>query len=410
MRALYTFSMYVLGGIIHVLSLFGHKKSSLWIEERKKHPFTEYSISNKRIIWFHFSSAGEYEQGIPVFNALKKAYPNHQFLISFFSPSGYIHKKKYHREDWLVYLPLDTAINARTFIQHYKPEIAIFNKYEFWFNHLVEAKRQGTKLILINGIFRSTQYYFKWFGKWSLNRISAFDQLFVQDQNTKNLLQKVGIHQVTITGDTRFNRAFENTLLAQENLQSLGIEKSKDKVCIVAGSTWETDEMLLYQFFLNPAFRDKIQLFIAPHEHLEIEENEHFIRLSQIENIAQAKGKIVIIDRFGILKYLYQIADIAYLGGGFNKGIHNIIEASIYGIPTLFGPYYYKFKEAHDLIKLGGAFSFEDEKGFNKILSSLIQEEEQRQDAGKKAKSYTSVQLQATDEIIKSLRKINLIS
>lgn len=376
MSLIYNLVIFCYLGFIYLISLF-NKKAKQWIKGRKN--LFEKILRNigtgKDIIWFHAASLGEFEQGRPVIEAFRQMNPSYKILLTFFSPSGYEIRKNYTGADYIYYLQIDTKINAIRFIRLVKPKMVIFIKYEFWFNYISELHHQQIPLFIISAIFRKDQHFFKWYGGWFKKKLEKITYFFVQDQNSLELLKSIGINQVMISGDTRFDRVFE---LSKKNVNFPIIERfSAGKKILLLGSSWPPDEELVQKVTEN---RDNLKIIIAPHEVHESRivslENKfsHLqpLRYSKADESSVSKAGILIIDTIGILSGLYRYCDIAFIGGGFGKGIHNILEAVTFGKPVIFGPNYHKFKEAVDLIHRGGAFSISHKDEFSAILDRLL--------------------------------------
>jgi len=354
MNTLYNISIWIFSIVVHIASLF-NPKAKQWIKGRKAifQKLAEATKDNQDIVWFHCASLGEFEQGKPIIEGYKIKHPTHKILLTFFSPSGYEIRKNYDKVDWVFYLPADTNKNAKKFINIVNPIKAIFIKYEFWFNYMAECKKLNIPFYSVSSIFRKEQSFFKydWFAK-QLNNVSHF---FVQDKNSKELLQKIGFSNCTVAGDTRFDSVVSNT---QNTISIPLIEKfSENKTTIICGSTWPKDEALLAKYIKeNPNYK----YIIAPHEmhHIsELKKQTNALLFSKANNTNISNSTVLIIDSIGILSNIYKYGDLAYIGGGFGSGIHNILEAVAYGLPVVFGPNYQKFNEATELIKQKGAIS-----------------------------------------------------
>jgi len=354
MHTLYNISIYLYLFGIYLASLF-NVKAKLWHKGREHilKQLSEAIKEEQNIIWFHCASLGEFEQGKPIIEAYKQKYPKHRILLTFFSPSGYEIRKNYKGADWVFYLPADTKANAKLFISIVKPIKVVFIKYEFWFNYMTELKKQNIPFYSISAIFRKEQVFFKykWFAK-QLNNVSHF---FVQDQNSKELLKNIGFSNCAVTGDTRFDSVIANT----QNAKSIPLieEFSKNKTTIICGSTWPKDEALLAKYIKkNPNYN----YIIAPHElqHISsLQKQTNALLFSKANNTNFGTSNVLIIDSIGILSNIYQYGKLAYIGGGFEAGIHNVLEAVAFGLPVVFGPNYQKFNEATELIKQKGAIS-----------------------------------------------------
>ncbi len=335
-------------------------KAKKWIAGRKGWYATlrESLGKEERVIWFHCASLGEFEQGRPLIEEARKRFPGHRILLTFFSPSGYEKRKSYQHADLVMYLPLDTARNARLLTGAVKLEIVIFIKYEFWFHILNRLSRQGTPLFLASGIFRPGQLFFAWYGKWYRKFLDCFTHMYVQQEDSRSLLADAGITRVSVAGDTRFDRVRQVASTPYEHpaLKSL----IRDRTTIVAGSTWDRDEQLIEE--VSRELTDEVFWIIAPHELSEAHLTKLLRRFpgsvlfSDLDQATSAEFRVVIIDTIGLLSYLYRFGTLAYVGGGFGKGIHNILEAAAYGMPVLFGPAHQKFREAVELVEKKGAF------------------------------------------------------
>jgi 3-deoxy-D-manno-octulosonic-acid transferase len=385
------------------------KKAKEWLNGRKN-IFTalEENISaTDKVIWMHCSSAGEFEQGKPIITALKKNYPGHKIVVSFFSPSGYKMAKKIDALDYITYMPVDTRDNAKCFIRILHPELIIFVKYEFWFHHLTEAAFRHIPILLVSAVFRKEQAFFKWYGQFYRKLLLLFRHLFVQDKASFHLLKENNITHCSISGDTRFDRVKE----IADNFTELPIIKDfvgTDQV-VVAGSTWKEDEKLLARYM--PA-----KLILAPHE---INEG-HISQIEQIftDSICYSKWnertgreKVLIIDNVGMLSRLYKYATIAYIGGGFTKdGIHNILEAAVYGKAVVFGPNYQKYREAKELVASGGAFSVRDKEQWQNRIDNLLNNEGNLQSAGLHALHYITKNTGGTAEVLHYIQANRLLT
>lgn len=347
-----------------VITALWNNKALVWLKGRKNqfHEIKKVLDENEYRAWFHCASVGEFEQGRPLMEAYRKQWPQHKIILTFFSPSGFELRKNYAGADHIFYLPLDTYANAQRFVSLVKPQLAVFVKYEFWYHHLQTLQRANIPCILISGIFRKDQLFFKWYGKPWRCVLHFFQHLFLQDETSLQLLQSIGIRQATVTGDTRFDRVWQ---IAQQpkTLPVLQSFKGTAKV-FVAGSTWPEDEQLLAELILLKPSSWK--WIIVPHElnkqHLEelkSKWNESVLYSTASAQEIQDK-RILIVDEIGLLSSIYSYADMAYIGGGFGKGIHNLLEAAVYGIPVLFGPQYQQFNEAHALLKSGAAKTVRD--------------------------------------------------
>ena len=384
-----------------------NEKAALWVKGRKniREKIARIQRKGERLVWFHAASLGEFEQGRPVMEALKAAEPSTKILLTFFSPSGYEIRKNYAGADYILYLPSDIPGNARFFVEQLKPDAAIFIKYEFWYNYLHELHKKHIPVYLISAIFRPGQPFFKSWGTLHRRMLGFFDRLFVQDEESVRLLNSIGIQNAQRTGDTRFDRVKQIAGAAKE------IEKI-ERFCdghpvVVCGSTWPPDEDLLLDFINNDT--SSYKWVITPHEigesHIKaiLEKcKKKAIRYTD-ENTSPADCDVLIVDCIGLLSSIYRYGKISYIGGGFGVGIHNTLEAAVYGIPVIFGPKYQKFNEAVNLIREGGAFSIGNGEQLREVLNSLIQTPAIAEAAGQKALAYVNSQLGATEIIVKEL-------
>jgi 3-deoxy-D-manno-octulosonic-acid transferase len=359
------------------------------------------------LAWFHCASLGEFEQGRPVIEAYRLQYPDHRILVTFFSPSGYEVRKNYAGADYIFYLPADTISNARRFVALVKPQIVFFVKYEYWFNYLRQLHKAGVPVVGVSSIFRPGQRFFRWYGRWQLAALKRFDHFFVQDQQSADLLVKAGVSQVTVSGDTRFDRVVE--VARQKRPFSLVEQIAAGHQVFIAGSTWPPDEAMVR--LLIGQNIPGLKFIIAPHEVHEARVQRliellprETVRFSQAADQNLAKARVLVIDNIGILSHLYQYADVAYVGGGFGVGIHNILEAATFGLPVLFGPNYHKFREAVELIAQGGAFSFGNEQEFLAAALPLLSDEPRRKAAAHIARQYVESRQGATRKTLGGLR------
>ena len=330
---------------------------------------------NAKIAWFHAASLGEFEQARPAIEKFKEKYSAYKILLTFFSPSGYEIRKNYKLADYVYYMPLDTKTNVKKFVQYTNPQIVLFVKYEFWFNYIKEINKRGIPLFLISGIFRQNHIFFKWYGVFYRQLLRRFTHIFVQNSESYNLLRKIGISVISVCGDTRFDRV---TKIALESVKFPEVENFKEnKKIIIAGSTWQKDEELIIKY-INQCKRD-LKYIIAPHEvdkqninrilnGLEVKST----RFSEIKKSNLKESKVLVIDNIGILSSLYKYGEIAYIGGAFGKGLHNILEAATFGLPVIFGPNYKKFNEAVNLIEHKAAFSINNYEEFYNIIEQLL--------------------------------------
>lgn len=390
---------------------FFNKKMALFVAGRKDVFKTLQATfeKNDRVIWFHCASLGEFEQGRPVIEQVRNQFNTHKILVTFFSPSGYEIRKDYDGADLVTYLPLDTQHNARRFLELAHPEMAIFIKYEFWPNFLKQLKGNGIPILLVSGIFRKDQTFFKWYGGWMKKALHNFDHFFVQDIQSEALLKTLGFTNITKSGDTRFDRVHEIT---RQPINLIDIEDFRNnKLTLIAGSTWPKDEELLVKYINHSD--DAHRFIIAPHNIKpgSISELENSIRkktmlFTEIEKKKHSEYQVLIINTIGLLSKIYKYADIVYVGGGFGVGIHNILEPATFSVPVLIGPNFKKFKEANDLVGLGACFVVNDYEELSQRLGELFADEEQRKGAGKLAGDYVLNNVGATQMIMDYLSKI----
>jgi len=397
--------------LIQVAGLFNTKAKLLYAGERKSQRELATKIDPKeRYIWFHAASLGEFEQGRPLMEYLKRHHPEYKLLLTFFSPSGYEVCKDYKGADVVCYLPFDTPKRVAHFLDTVHPVMALFIKYEFWRNYLKALHQRAIPTYSVSAIFRPEQAFFKWYGAPYRALLKYFNQIFVQDEASRALLTSMGVTAVTLTGDTRFDRVLAIAHEAKPISVFEGYLKAARKAgerILVAGSSWPQDER-----FLLPYLNERIALraIIAPHEiheaHLQAIEKglqRPSIRLSKATPDTIASYPYVIIDCFGLLSTLYRYADVAYVGGGFGVSIHNTVEAAVYGVPVLFGPVHDKFREAKELLASGGGIGLTVEADFAPTMDRLLANETERKQRGEAAKAYVTQQAGATRKILSAL-------
>ncbi|WP_461448982.1 3-deoxy-D-manno-octulosonic acid transferase [Mucilaginibacter sp.] len=385
---------------IYAASLF-NKKAKLWLKGRDNIIYQKFEKS----IWFHFASLGEFEQGRPLLEYVRNIHPGEKIVVTFFSPSGYEIRKNTPLADAVYYLPIDTDANSRKFIDAIQPAMAIFTKYEYWYHYFNELHKNDIPLYVISGIFRPGQVFFKWYGGLHRKMLGFVSHFFVQDAASKELLQTVGISNVTVSGDTRFDRVWANAEHPKD-LQLIPEFKSNHKI-FIAGSTWPDDEALVATLVKDYA---DWKFIFAPHEIGEEKINKlisqlplnSVVRYSQIEGnpISIHNYQTLIIDNIGMLSSLYQYAEIAYIGGGFGVGIHNTLEAAAFGMPVIFGPNYDRFKEAKDLVAIKGGFSITTEPELKATVAYLTEDITQYDETCKKVKAYVQENTGATKTIV----------
>ena len=408
---MYSLIIHLYAFFIELISPF-HKKARLMrLGQWKTNGILREKIDrNAKYIWFHASSLGEFEQGRPLIEKIKAEHPEYKILLTFFSPSGYEVRKNNGGADVVCYLPFDTPYRVKKFLDLSKPVMAIFIKYEFWDNYLSELKRRNIPVYIVSAIFRKEQLFFKWYGGMYRKVLSYFTHIFVQDDASRELLSKYGVTNVSVFGDTRFDRVqdvYKNTKQVPMVDLFVNNNRSDNQLTMVAGSSWQQDEEVYLNYFNE---HPELKLIIAPHEihkdhlmHIESMLKRPSIRLSEATE-KDIKGKsCLIVDSFGLLSSIYRYGDLAYIGGGFGAGIHNVLEAAVYGIPVIFGPKYQKFKEARDLLQVGGAFSITDEKTFESKMEELSTYRDLLEAAGAAAGDFVKSNIGATNRIIASI-------
>ncbi len=409
MKVLYNISIFIFGIGIKILSPFNTKAKAFVTGRKEIFKKLEDSIKQHSdpLIWVHCASLGEFEQGRPVIEALKAEYKGHKILLTFFSPSGYQVRKGYANADYVFYLPLDTAHNARRFVGKIKPSLAIFIKYEFWFHFSEVLRRNHIPLISISSIFRKDQIFFRVTGNFFRRILKNFSHFFVQNQESVRLLQSIDLNNCTQSGDTRFDRVKQIEQSREENDIARKF-KAQQKVFII-GSCWQEDLDVLVPFINE----NKLKFIVAPHEitdsllyNLKRSLSVKWILYSQAEGKNLEDFSVLIVDNVGMLSKLYRYGEFAYIGGAFGKGLHNILEASCYGIPILFGnKNYHKFKEAVDLINRGGAFEI---SGYLELKQKyeMLKIPEAFLLAGEVCRQYVEENVGATETIMKYCRGV----
>ena len=367
----------------------------------------------KEYVWFHAASLGEFEQGRPLMERLKEEYPDLGIILTFFSPSGYEVRKDYKGADVVCYLPFDKPRNVKRFLNLARPKAAFFIKYEFWKNYLDALKKREIPVYSISSIFRRNQVFFKWYGGFMRRVLGDFEHLFVQDEASRRYLQAIHVENVTVVGDTRFDRVL--AIRKQAKILPL-VEQflsQNEGPVLVAGSSWQPDEDLFIDYFND---HPNLRLIIAPHvideSHLvEIvgKLNRPYIRYSKADEKKLKKADCLIIDCYGLLSSIYRYGQIAYIGGGFGAGIHNTVEAAVWGMPVIFGPKYQKFKEAVELLQMGGGFTIQSKEELYKVLDNLLSNDNALKEAGEKAGSYVKDQTGATETILAHIRQSGVL-
>ncbi len=407
---IYSLAVWLYGGVIRLAAFF-HPKAKAWVTGRKglfRHIAAQYRKEGTTV-WFHCASLGEFEQGRPVMEALKEKMPDIRIVLTFFSPSGYEVRKDYRGADHVFYLPLDTRRNARRFVELIDPDLVVFVKYEFWYHFLRVLDERRVPVVLISAIFRPEQWFFRWWGRWFLRMFRVYRKIFVQDDTSAALLRARGIRQVEVAGDTRFDRVV--AVASSRKRIPVAEVFGADRTVVVAGSTWKEDETLLARY-INARIRP-YKWIIAPHEihrtHLAwLKEQLKIPTLfySEADKQRPEAAEVLIIDNIGMLSSLYAYGKVAYIGGGFGAGIHNILEAAVYGMPVLFGPRYEKFREAVELVRRGGAFPVEDGESLESRLNLLYDDIPARERAAEIARTFVMESAGSTDVIVNNLLKL----
>ena len=407
---MYSLGIHLLSLILKILAPF-NLKIKKGVEGRRQtfKTLKENIDSNDKTIWFHCASLGEYEQGLPVFESLRLKYPSHKIVLTFFSPSGYDIRKNTPIADIVTYLPLDTKSNAKQFLDIVNPEFTVFVKYDIWPNVLNELKRRQGRAILISALFRKNHSYFKWYGNHLRKALQAFEHIFVQNKDSKKLLQTIDITNVTISGDTRYDRV-SNQLL-QNNTLSFISEFKNESLCVVIGSSWPEDEAILLPY-INKNASKNLKFIIAPHninkvqiDNITKKLNVAYVLFSEMENKTIADYPVFIIDTIGLLSKIYSYADISYVGGAMGTtGLHNILEPAVFGVPIIIGTNYNKFPEAKKMIEIGGVFSINDTISLENELDNLIRSSEKRMQIGSINENFIKKNKGAVNQIMNYIR------
>lgn len=410
---MYNIIMYIIQLGVAIGSIFNDKLRKMWQGEqdavqtlrKKVDPDADY-------IWFHAASLGEFEQGRPLMEQIKKSYPQYKILLTFFSPSGYEVRKNYEGADIITYLPIDTVGNARQFLRTVRPVMAFFIKYEFWYNYLHILQYRGIPAYSVSSIFRPDQVFFKWYGRGYGRVLKCFTRFFVQNEESKKLLESIGIHDTMVVGDTRFDRVLQ---IKEASKQLPIVERfvkgtpEDQKKVFVAGSSWQPDEEIFLKYFNN--HRDW-KLIVAPHvigeDHLKfifsLIKDKKIVRYTQATEDNVAEADVLIIDCFGLLSSVYHYGDVAYVGGGFGVGIHNVLEAAVWGMPVLFGPNNKHFAEAQGLLQSGGGIEIEDNETFSLIMSQLSDGSAYYDTCGQEAGAFVQSLAGATKKVLSSVK------
>jgi 3-deoxy-D-manno-octulosonic-acid transferase len=408
MKFLYNLGIYIYTVLIKIFSLF-NPKASLWVKGRNQwsSKLEENIIPGDKTIWFHCSSLGEFEQGRPLIEMIKEKAPDYKIVLTFFSPSGYEIRKDYKLADYICYLPSDTPGNASEFISIVNPSFVIFVKYEFWNNYITGLKERNIPLYLVSGIFRPDQHFFRWYGGFFRNILKCFTHIFVQDDRSQKLLHSIGIQNITIAGDTRFDRVSQ-IAASVKDIPVLERFGGGEKL-FLAGSSWKPDEEIIAGYINSDP--GKMKWVFAPHEidksnidRLEKLFKTEVVRYSTFKDDS-CNARVLIIDNIGILASAYRYAYIAAVGGGFGQGIHSILEPACWGIPVLFGPNFEGFKEASDLIEEGAAVCYRNSEEFEENIDKWLSDSDLQKKASVTASGYIKKNIGATAKILSLLLK-----
>lgn len=403
---MYTIAIYLYALAVRLASLT-NRKARLMIKGHRKtwRTLRDHAKERRHYVWFHAASLGEFEQGRPLMERLRREHPEKRILLTFFSPSGYEVRKDYAGADLVCYLPFDTPLNARRFIRLVQPEKAFFIKYEFWHHYIDELHRAGVPVYSVSSIFRNDQIFFRPYGRGYARVLHHFNHFFVQNEASRRLLNSLGVTQVSVTGDTRFDRVID--IRNQAKSLPLAAALTGDSRTIVAGSTWPPDEEILIPYFNR---HPELKLIIAPHEvneerlrSIEQRLKRPALRYSQATPESSAQADCLIIDGYGLLSSLYRYATLAYVGGGFGVGIHNVPEAAVYGVPVFFGPNNQRFREARDLINEGGSFEVTSADDFQAQADRLLADERALAKSGQAAGDYIRRNSGATEAIFREV-------
>ncbi|NGX84469.1 3-deoxy-D-manno-octulosonic acid transferase [Aequorivita sp. KMM 9714] len=412
MHIIYNLLIYLASFALRIVSLFS-KKMKLFVDGRKDvlAMLGKNISTSDKTIWFHCASLGEFEQGVPIMEEVKKAKPDHKIIVSFFSPSGYEIKKNTPLADVVVYLPMDTPLNAKRFIDAIHPSLSIFVKYEFWPNYLLQLKKKNIPTLLVSGVFRENQIFFKPYGGFMRKALNSFNHFFLQEENSVKLLNNIGFKNTTLSGDTRFDRVSHQ--IEMDNTLKFAKEFKGDSLCVVCGSTWPEDEAVLLDY-INSA-PSNVKFIIAPHkiEQSKIEAfteklyKQKVILHSQKDDVNLAEYTVLIIDCIGLLTKLYSYADIAYVGGAMGKtGLHNILEPATFGVPIIIGKNYNDFPEAKRLRNLAGLFSISNPLELSEVLTKLVSDANYRKKTGMISGHFVNSNTGATNKVMDYIAKL----
>ncbi|MBP3230515.1 MAG: 3-deoxy-D-manno-octulosonic acid transferase [Prevotella sp.] len=405
---------------VAIVSLFNQKVRKMWRGEREAFSVLKQKVDpNAKYVWVHAASLGEFEQGRPIMECIRRDHPEYKILLTFFSPSGYEVRKNYEGADIVCYLPLDTITNARRFLRLIRPCMAFFIKYEFWYNYLHILRHRGVPTYSVSSIFRPGQIFFRWYGRQYGRVLKCFTKFFVQNEVSRELLATIGIHRVEITGDTRFDRvlqikdAAKQLPLVESFVSPVASEAAAQRKCFIVGSSWEPDEDIYIPYFTDKDWKLIIATHVVSPERVGllkkrlVEQGKKVVLYSEADN-PEVKGTlseadVMIIDCYGLLSSIYRYADVAYVGGGFGVGIHNLPEAAVWGVPVFFGPNNARFQEAQDLKQNGGGLEITNSHDFEQLMNDLVAHPDTIKERGRQAGSYVMNRSGATDKILRSV-------
>ena len=418
---LYNIIMYIYQAGIAIYSHFNEKVKKMWIGERAAFGVLQKQVEpNAKYVWFHAASLGEFEQGRPLIEKIKKEYPNYKILLTFFSPSGYEVRKNYEQADIVTYLPIDTVANAQRFLRIVRPVMAFFIKYEFWYNYLHILRHRNIPVYSVSSIFRPNQIFFRPYGRQYAAVLKCFSHFFVQNDLSKSLLAKIGINNVTVVGDTRFDRVLQikdnskklplvDKFISNQDVKlANGVTNSLHRV-FVAGSSWLPDEEIFIKYFNE---HNDWKLIIAPHiiadthlrQILQLLKGKKVVLYTEATETNVADADVLVINCFGLLSSIYHYGDVAYVGGGFGAGIHNVLEAAVWGIPVVFGPNNKRFAEAQGLLASGGGFEIDNYEKFALIMDRFCSDKVFLQNSGNAAGSFVKQLSGATNKVFSDIK------
>ena len=405
---------------VAIVSLFNQKVRKMWRGEREAFSVLKQKVDpNAKYVWVHAASLGEFEQGRPIMECIRRDHPEYKILLTFFSPSGYEVRKNYEGADIVCYLPLDTITNARRFLRLIRPCMAFFIKYEFWYNYLHILRHRGVPTYSVSSIFRPGQIFFRWYGRQYGRVLKCFTKFFVQNEVSRELLATIGIHRVEITGDTRFDRvlqikdAAKQLPLVESFVSPVASEAAAQRKCFIVGSSWEPDEDIYIPYFSDKDWKLIIATHVVSPERVGllkkrlVEQGKKVVLYSEADK-PEVKGTlseadVMIIDCYGLLSSIYRYADVAYVGGGFGVGIHNLPEAAVWSVPVFFGPNNARFQEAQDLKQNGGGLEINNSHDFEQLMNDLVAHPDTIKERGRQAGSYVMNRSGATDKILRSV-------